>query len=189
MVQNFRLVVLFSFLRGSTGETECNSYPCPSTGKVFSPLDFSLIYYNWKVICLGVVFGTCSVFWVSWICSLVFGQILSHLLFSNVSLISVSFWYSHYVRIMPSVVSHGPWIFCFSFCSPCFSVWEASIEISLSLEMLSSTVSGLTSRLRYLFLSQRFWCPAFLFGPFFGFLSLCSYCPSLLTCYFIHWNT
>ena len=61
-----------------------------------------------------------------------------------------SFLYSHYVYITPLVVilqfldipfCYGFLFFCL--CSLCFSVWEVSIETSLSSETLSSAVLNL----------------------------------------------
>ena len=75
------------------------------------------------------------------------GEILSRVLsISSVLFISfLSFWYSHGVYLIPFVVvsQSGYSVLVLSLCSLCFSILEVSIAVSSSLELLSSTESGL----------------------------------------------
>ena len=98
------------------------------------------------------------------------GEVLSHFSFvSSVPFISfLSFWYSHDVYLTAFVVvsRSGYSVLVLSLCSLCFSVLEVSIAVSSSLEILSSTESGLLmSPLQAFFASV----PVFYFQHFFWF--------------------
>ena len=110
------------------------------------------------------------------------------LFISSVPFISfLSFWYSHdvYLTTFVAVSQSGYSVLILSLCSLCFSVLEVSIAVSSSLEILSSTESGLLiSQLQAFFTSVTvfyfqhfFWFfPRIFISHLFHFPSVLAYC-------------
>ena len=114
------------------------------------------------------------------------------LFISSVPFISfLSFWYSHdvYLTTFAAVSQSGYSVLILSLCSLCFSVLEVSIAVSSSLEILSSTESGLLiSQLQAFFTSVT----VFYFQHFFWFflrilISHLFHFPSVLA-YCLHYQ-
>ena len=141
-----------------------HSYACFYIAKgyfplaLFKTLSYSFIFCSLSFICLDIdtlTFILLCILWVSWICGLVSDinlQKFSVINISNILFLSLFvffFWYSHYTYVMPFVVvpQFVQILFYFFLLSFfiffCFSVLEASIDISSSLVTLFSAVASL----------------------------------------------
>ena len=122
-----------------------------------------------------------------WFLTLIWGSSQSLLQIFALFLFFFSFWYPHYVCVMPSVVAHSPWIFCSVFVLILLfasQFLEVSTDTASSWETLSSAMSYLLynkSIKKAFFIPVTIWVClgfkslTFLFGSFLRFPSLCSH--------------
>lgn len=197
--QHFKCITpLSSHLHGFLGEIEYNSSICSPIGKVFFPLDcfrmfsLSLTFCNFTVMGIGVFWHLpCFVFSDFPGSVMVSGINLgkfSVTIVSNSSIFFSFFWYSHYVYGTPFVTVPQSWdilLFCSVFFSLIFSFGSFSCEIlkfrdPFFIHAWSNKPLKRHSSFCYSVLDlQQFFCCC----SSFGFLSLCSHCPSVLACY------